>query len=254
MRLTKISFVVLLIACCVDSCVNQPEYSFAPRIELLDITFRRGDASKAAQDTLTFKLRFTDGDGDLGAKIDDPNSLDSNNPWYFFYNSTNLSAILYGIDPSAQVPAGYKIINYQAKRTITQFDTLPPLVCGSWELLRNSQNQPTDTVYIRQNFRAYNVNVDVYAKNSTGTYEPYNYAAQSIDKCSYNVFRATFPDLSNDGQRALDGLITFRLTSFDLFHFFNTRTLKMDITINDRAYHMSNTVEKKDFTIAEISK
>lgn len=253
MRLTKISLLILLMVCFFGSCVKQPEYSSVPHIDLLDITFRRGDLTRNIQDTLIFRLKFTDGDGDLGATSADSNYFDSYNPWYYAYNPTNLSAILRGVDPTGQLPQGYKLINYSAKRMIPQFDTLPPLVCGSWEPLRKN-GQTIDTVYIRQNLKAYNVNVDVYAKNNAGAYDLYNYANYDWDKCSYNLFRATFPDLSNSRQTALDGTITFRITSFDLVDFFNTKILKMDISIYDRLYHMSNVVEKKDFTISQITR
>jgi hypothetical protein len=131
---------------------------------------------------------------------------------------------------------------------------LPPLVCGSWEQLRDKDSHPIDTVYTKQNARAYNVTVDVYAKNSSGDYVPYSPANYDFTNCSYNLFRSTFPDLSNGRQTALDGVITFRITSYSLQAFFNTQTLKMDITINDRAFHYSNTVEKKDFKLSQITK
>lgn len=256
MRFTKNLLLFLLLIGSVATCVEQPKYNVVPEIKLLDITFKRGDLTKGVQDTLIFRLTFKDGDGDLGVTSADSTSFDSRNPWYFFYNPSNLSAILYSVDPAVQLPAGYKIINYHAKKTIQQFDTLPALVCGSWELLRNAQSQPTDTVYIRQNLKAYNVNVDVFAKDNNGNYVPYNYATPNYDftNCSYNLFRATFPDLSNDRQTALDGVITFRISSFYLYSFFNTRTLKMDITINDRAFHVSKPVSKEDFTILQITK
>lgn len=256
MRLTKISLLGLVLLCLIGSCVEQSGYSIVPHIDLLDITFKRGDITKSIQDTLIFRLKFSDGDGDLGVTNPDPNSFDFYNPWYYFYNPNNLS-ILRGTDLKEQVPQGYKLINWAAKRTVPQFDTLPALVCGSWELLRNSQSQVTDTIYIRQNLKAYNVNVDVYAKDNAGTYQPYNFAVgpnYDFSNCAYNLFRATFPDLSNNGQTALDGVITFRIASHFLYEFFNTHTLKMDITVNDRAFHTSNVVEKKDFTIAQISK
>ena len=253
MRLTKISLLALLVSSFADSCVKQPEYSTSPRIDLTSITFRRGDITKGVQDTLTFRLRFADGDGDLGAITDDSNSLDSSNPWYYFYNVTDFS-ITPRVNYTDQLP-GFKLITYQTKRKVPQFTNLPALTCGSWELLRKD-GLIVDTLYTTQNLKAFNVGIDVYAKNNAGIYELYNFATPNYNwtNCSYNLFRATFPDLSNDRQTALDGVITFRINSFYLYPFFNTKTLKMDITVFDRAYHASNMVEKKDFTISQISK
>lgn len=253
MKVTKISFVVLLLGCGIDSCVTQPEYSVIPHVDLLGITFSRGDIAKGVQDTLTFKLKFKDGDGDLGAAQEDANSLDSSSPWYYFYKPTDFSVVP-KTTYSDQIP-GYKLINYRVKRTIPQFDTLPTLVCGSWEEERKD-GRVTDTVYTFQNRKAYNVNVNVYAKNNAGVYEAYNFTTPNYNwtNCSYNLFRATFPDLSNNRQNALEGVITFRIASYYLYGFFNTETLKMDITVYDRAHHASNIVGKKDFTIAQITK
>jgi len=250
MRLTKISALALLTACLSDSCVNPPEYSVIPHIDLESITFMRGDINKGVPDTLAFKLKFKDGDGDLGAYPSNPNSLDQSNPWYYFYNVADFSTMPQ-TNYTDQVP-GYKLINYQVKRTIPQFADLPGLVCGSWELLRQD-GRIIDTLYITQNLKAFNVHVDVFSKQG-GAYLPYGPNNYDIGNCPYNLFRATFPNLSKDRSTALAGLITFRIISLDLYRYFNTQTLKMDVTIFDRAYHASNVVGKKDFTIAQISK
>lgn len=250
MRLTKISLLAVMIGCLSDSCVNPPEYSVIPHIDLQDITFTHGNIANGIPDTLVFKLKFKDGDGDLGAGSDDPNALDQSNPWYYFFNVTDFSVMPH-TSYTDQIP-GYKLINYQVKRTVPQFADLPRLGCESWELLREN-GRVIDTLYITQNLNAFTVNVDVYAKQA-GVYLPYGPANNDINRCSYNLFRATFPNLSSDRSKAFDGLITFRIVSFNLSGFFNTQILKMDITIFDRARHPSNVVEKKDFTIAQISK
>jgi hypothetical protein len=256
MRLTKNLLIALLLVL-VGSCVKQPDYSIVPHIELIDITFKKGNVNSvpAIPDTLIYRIKFTDGDGDLGTNSSDSsNSIYSYNPWYFVYNTTNFS-LLIATDNNSQIPSGYKYINYQTKRTVQQFDTLPPLGCQNWELERDSQGRVSDTVYIQQNLRAYNVNVDVYTKNSSGTYDKFDPSTYfDLRSCAPNVFRSTFPDLSNASSGPLDGVITFRIQSYYLGALLNTKTLKMDITISDRAYHVSNAAEKTDFTLQQITK
>jgi hypothetical protein len=232
--------------------VDPPKYLSTPHIDLLDITFKRGNAAANQQDTLIFRLKFTDGDGDLGVTDADSNSVESYNPLYYYYSTSNFSVQPW-INPTDQF-TGYKVINYAVKRSIAQFDTLPPLLCGSWEPLRKN-GVVVDTIYTKQNLKAYNVNVDIYSKNN-GVYETFDpwIADAEWNQCSYNLFRAAFPDLSNGRQTALDGVITFRIGSFSLYEIFNTRTLQMNIVIYDRARHVSNVVGKKDFTIAQITK
>ena len=254
MKWTKNLVVYLILAGAVGSCVKQPEYSVIPRIDLLDITFRKGNLQTSTPDTLIFRLKFADGDGDLGVSSADSNTINSYNPWYYIYRSTDFD-IKRGPDNTAPIPTGYSFINYYAKRKIPQFDTLPALGCANWELLHDSQGKLKDTIYIRQNFRAYNINVDVYERDNNGVYNKFDPATYfDLTGCAPNLFRATFPDLSKDRNGPLDGVITFRIQSFGLSYLFSTQTLKMDITINDRAFNLSNTVEKKDFTLQQITK
>lgn len=260
MRWTKIlgSFFILLWL--VGACVKQPEYSVVPQIDLLDVTFKKGNLTSRIPDTLIFKIKFTDGDGDLGVSGTDSISdkwFYSYNPWYGVYNLKDLS-VVYVVDNTQQIPSTYSFINYKAKRTIPQFDTLPPISCGKWELLRDSKGLVKDTIYTLQNLKAYNINLDVYTKNGSGTYDKFNPTTYwddgTLTSCAPNVFRATFPNLSNSRKSALDGVITFRIQSFYLDLLFSTKTLKMEVTISDRAFHVSNIAEKHDFTLQQIRK
>ncbi len=199
--------------------MKQPEYSVIPRIfDPLDITFRKGNLQTSTPDTLIFRIKFADGDGDLGVSSVDSFAFDSYNPWFYIYRYFDIRR---GPDNTAPIPTGYSFINYYAKRKIPQFDTLPALGCSNWELLHDSQGKLKDTIYIRQNLRAYNINVDVYTRDNSGVYNKF-------DPSTYFDLTGCAPNLS--------------------------QTLKMDVTINDRAFHLSNTVEKKDFTLQQITK
>jgi hypothetical protein len=239
----------------VDSCVKQPEYSIIPHIDLIDITFRKGNltATPATPDTLIFRFKFTDGDGDLGVNSFDSSSMNFYNPWYFVYNPTNFN-IEVGADYTVPPPSGYVFINYKARK-LQQFDTLPGINCTNWQTIKDTQGKVTDTIYMQQNLKAYNMDLEVYQKNNSGTYDKFDPATYfHFPGCNPNLFRGTFPDLSNDRSSPLDGVITFKLQSYGLSFIFGASTLKMDITIRDRALHSSNTIEKTDFTLLQITK
>src|SRR5258708_16332057 len=92
MRWTKNLVVYLILLWAVGSCVKQPEYSVIPRIfDPLDITFRKGNLQTSTPDTLIFRIKFADGDGDLGVSSVDSFAFDSYNPWYYIYRSTNFT-------------------------------------------------------------------------------------------------------------------------------------------------------------------
>jgi hypothetical protein len=252
----KLSIGIVLIGA-VDSCIKEPSYSDVPRIELKDVYFKKGSLNQLIADTLVIKLKFTDGDGDLGIGPEDAVLPDYQNPIYWAYNTTNFSLIS-GTDKSVPLPAGYTFLDYKARK-LSQFASLPGINCQNWELLSDNGSPPlVDTIYITQNLRAFNFNVSFYTRVSV-TPEKYELLDPSpfvsLSKCTANLFRGTFPDLSNDRKSApLDGIITYRIQSLGLSKIFANSTLKMEVTINDRAFHDSKPVEKKGFTIQQITK
>ncbi len=246
----------LLLILAVDSCIKEPTYSIIPHIEFQDLIFRKG----SIQDTLIFRLKFTDGDGDLGIGAEDltgPNFYNYYNPWYWAYNTTDFTQQAFAVDNTLTPPTGYQWITYKSRK-LPQFDTLPGINCENWQQLKDNSAQPKviDTIYMTQNLKAFNINVDVYIKNSSGAYVKFNPGDYfSFPGCSPNLFRGAFPDLSNDRKSSpLDGTITYKLQSSGLYYLFSTKTLKMDVTINDRAFHISNVIEKKDFTLQQITR
>ena len=247
----------LVLISAVDSCIQDPTYSVVPHIELQELTFKKGSLSQLVYDTLIIKLKFTDGDGDLGVGAEDELSPDYQNPYYWGYDPLNLSTVVYGPDKNYLVSQGYTLLNYSARK-LSQFNTLPDISsCQNWEQLKSDADPPVviDTIYITQNLRHFNINVDFYTKNGSNydLMDPATFA--SFPKCTPNLFRGTFPDLSNDRKNApLDGTITFRIQSLGLYNKFVNKTLKIGITINDRAFHDSNVVEKTGFTLQQITK
>jgi len=286
MKWIKYLSIALVLIGAVDSCIKEPSFSSTPHIDLESLVFKRG--SSGVNDTLIFKVKFRDGDGDLGYGPVDANSLYYYNPWYWAYSPTSLKRYItdsnispFSLYDSAthlkyddprlphsdprltnmsRLPDSLRWINWKAKER-PKFSTLPGIDCKNWEQLFCTENVPVpvvcDTVYITQNLWAYNINVDLYSKVGT-SYVLYDPEKTNIpfSRCiSSNLFRATFPDLSIDRSNSpLEGTITFRLESARLYTLFGSDKLKVVITINDRAFHVSNPVTKADFTLQQITK
>lgn len=262
-----------------DSCIKEPTYSVVPQIEFAGdgIIFKKGSLTARIPDTLIFKIKFKDGDGDLGYGPEDENSVYYYNPWFWaysptslkkyitdsnigpfsIYNSTTLSRYdrLSGI---TSLPDTLEWINWGATK-LSEFDTLPGINCQNWQQVYTDDatgSKVSDSVYITQNFKAFNVNIDLYKMVGTN-YVLYNPETDfHFPSCNFNLLRATFPDLSNDRKNApLEGIITFRLQSLGLYTLFGGSTkLKIAVTINDRAFHASNTIAMKDHTLQQLMK
>jgi hypothetical protein len=262
MRWIRNFSVLVVLILLVDSCLKQPEYSVVPEINLVDLTFKPGDHKNLIADTLKITIHFQDGDGDLGIGASDSSSLNFQSPWYYAYDTVNFD-IGYTSDKNLTLPGAFKFINYKARK-LPQFDTIPSLDCANWEelLATNGSGQTSvkDTIYVRQNTRAFNIFVDVYEKNTAdGTYtlfDPATYSGFPFPSCNVNFFRATFPNLSTDeGKKSpLDGTLKYGFASFTLPGIFSIKTLQLQIHITDRAFNKSNVIITKDFTLASITK
>jgi hypothetical protein len=233
------------------SCFDPPEYSNIPTIEFEDVTFV--DVSNTSDpDSLILIVQFKDGDGDLGLDANDPNDT-----LFPFQSRTFFDTI-----PNSQLgyyfPGGPDniYITYRTKRTNPNYDTLPPFSkpynCVNWEIL-NINNQ-VDTFYFQRNPYHYNITVDYLVKNADGTFTEFDWTKEfSYPQCGI-TFDGRFPILSRDLSRsaALDGKIRYGMASTGFNILFSIKTLKLRITIFDRALNRSNTVETPEFTLQQI--
>jgi hypothetical protein len=237
----------------VGACLKQPEYSIVPEISLNDLYFKPGNIQNGISDTLVLKFDFKDGDGDLGIGAQDSSSFDFFTPWYYAYNTTTFQ-VGYTNDKAASLPDGYKWINYQTKKNVPQFDTLPGINCKNWEQI-SGLTGVTDTLYITQNEKAYNIAIKIFVKDVNQNYVPY-YPGFSWPNCVNNLFWGTFKDLSSDrGKKSpIEGTFKYNIQSAALGLQFSLKTLKIQVYILDRAFHQSNVIEKKDFTLAQIKR
>lgn len=103
-----------------------------------------------------------------------------------------------------------------------------------------------DYFYIRANPFQYNFIVEFLVKNNDGTFTEYDFREQFCE-----TYDGRFPVLT-DKERALEGVINYSMVSSGFLETFSIKTLKLRITIYDRALNISNTVETPEFRLEEI--
>ncbi len=221
------------------SCFDPPTYSPIPSIDFGSIKFKEvGDVSEP--DSLIISLNFKDGDGDMG--LDASSFVDQNIPYnnkYYF-----------------KFPDG-TFLNYEAKRTNPNYDTLPAFVkpynCVNWEIY--SENQVVkDTVYFELNPDHYNIFVVFLVKNPDGSFTEFDWREEfTYPNCGIS-FDGRFPVLSKDlsQQSPLEGTIRYGMVSTGFKILFSIKTLKLKIKIQDRTLNKSNEIETPEFTLQSI--
>jgi hypothetical protein len=238
---------VLMVA--VNACFTPPNYPITPQIEFIneELGFYK---NPAGFDTLKIALKFTDGDGDIG--LDDSFTDPKYAPQYFFFRNSSGQFILSTLNQSN--------VNYKFKRLNPSFklpDFVTPFNCNSW-VLKKVNNVVVDTIYTELNPNHYNLFIDYYIKNNSGTFTKYD-----VDQIFIFPFcgdrslnGARIPNLSKDPgkESPLDGKIKYAIKSIGLEANFSIKTIKLKISIQDRALNRSNEVESKEFTLQSIRK
>jgi len=239
------------------SCFDPPEYSNVPEIEFESVSFV--DLASGA-DSLILAVRFTDGDGDMGFNAEGDTLMPYNSqnffdtirsnpiPYYYPYFS-NVTFITYKT---------YRTDRYGWKGKLS-VDTLPPFIkpyyCTNWFV--RSVGGVIDTFYYEANPYHYNLKVEFLVKNSDGSFSEFDWRDEfaAYPSCGITL-DGRFPILSRDLTRpaALDGRIRYAMQSTGFTFLFNIKTLKLRITVADRALNLSNTVETPEFTLQQIKK
>ena len=104
-----------------------------------------------------------------------------------------------------------------------------------------------DTFYVKYNLDYYNIFVDFFTKYK-GNYEKVDFV-EELNNSGYN---GRIPFIANEEERALQGEITYNMSSFAWDILFSIDTLNLRIQIQDRARHKSNIIETGDFTLIGI--
>ena len=219
------------------ACFEPPQYSIIPSIEFSDIIFK-DIANPSDPDSLILSIHFKDGDGDLGIDPSETNPPFNDKFYFQFSDGTYLT--------------------YKYKRTDPNYDTLPAFVqpynCINWEV--RTVNSTIDTFYIQLNPNHYNIFVNYYIKNNDGSFKEFDWQKEfPYPNCGI-TFDGRFPLLSKDITRKapLDGTIRYGMASTGFLILFSIKTLKLEVVIQDRMFHKSDTVVTPEFTLLSIKK
>lgn len=104
-----------------------------------------------------------------------------------------------------------------------------------------------DYFYINVNPGHYNIKVQYLVKDGD-SFTEYDWRKELC-----TTFDGRFPRLA-DKDRPLEGTITYAMVSSGFSTTFSIKTMKLAITIYDRALHSSNTFETREFRLDEITK
>ena len=244
MRLIGSLVLAMGLLVCLNSCFDAPQFPITPEITFNNIIFRKGvktDPLITPADSLILTVNFKDGDGDLGLGADE-NGIPFNDKYYFIFPDQTY-------------------ITYKTKRTVTGYDTLPdfatPFNCTNWDVFKDSLNNPIDTFYFQLNRNHYNIFVDFYIKQPDDSWKKYDWTNEFIyPNCQVNGFDGRFPVLSKDlAQSATqEGKIRYSMRSVAFLFFFSIKTLRLDVSIQDRALHRSKVLSTPAFTLQSILK
>lgn len=217
----------LLIFFSLISCSDRPTFPNTPAIELNEFYFQ--DIADLSLDSLIIKLKFEDGDGDLG--------LDADEIYYPYqlldvYVYPNGDTVRFG-EPNTPDP--YNCVDYEIYRKETS-------VNGSLVVT-------ADTIYVLRNPDHYNFFLTFLIKLDDGTFREYNPALERNCAPPYN---GRFFVLNTERDiRPLEGELQYSLLSGFMLLFRND-IIKLRIQIQDRILNKSNILETDEFRIGEI--
>jgi hypothetical protein len=212
------------------TCQERPVLPFTPSISIDDYYFQiiASPDGKNLRDSLVVKVKFEDGDGDLGL-----NANETNPPYH-----------LYDI-----VLVGGDTLQYGDN------DTLPEYNCFDYEIITTTSSVggvlvvDSDTIYVQRNPDHYNFFLTFLIKEGDEFVE-YN----TYERLCAGPFHGRFFILNTAGDvRPLTGILQYGfISSFRLL--FRNDIVKLRIQIQDRNLNKSNIVETDEFNISEIAR
>jgi hypothetical protein len=207
----------------ISSCINPPDnFPSVPKIEFKSIEY----VPTSRADSLIIDLTFQDAEGDIGlsATDDDPPFQDVD-----FQRNAVGELITYSTRPP-EAPL-YNPIDW----------LVDPIV----------NNQVVkDTVWVKQNPNQFNIFVKFFIKRN-GQFTEFKWE----DPPFFTTFNGRFPRIltSEEGQ-AVEGDIKYRMLSSGWESIFRTDTIRVDVSIQDRALNRSNEVSSPEVTLRQITR
>jgi hypothetical protein len=267
-------YLLLALLCIALGCEEgEPDYPIEPYIEFKTITYEDG-ATEVDQDTITFKISYRDGDGDLGRSHENDSS-----PFNRFYAFTVDNGIVskHPLEPvtnftftlnvnssspsqrviTKSLRAGNEITGVPEFNNETACDNyvmteIKPSLAGIMPLSSDEVDNGFyyDTILIERNEYYYNILIDFFIQEGDGEFVKWEFPPYPFPVCS-DSFYGIMPIIDGNKRDAnfivkgnrTSGSITMELRAYELRYYLENKKVKLRIQIIDNAQHKSNIVE-----------
>lgn len=271
--------VVLFCSGLVSSCFDPPEYALEPEISFKSVSFVKGGLQSnglPAADSVILILNFKDGDGDVGVSSDETGPP-FNDRWYYttkpldpdptyFDDCTSynnrcwfINTTLTEFDKYVDI-SDYGVAPYDTLKSFTK-----PYNCINWEVIYYYPEDtpdvpvPLDTLYFTLNPHYNNIFVTFEVKNDNPADPSMPFDAfDELDffnfpNCGVRIWNGRIPILSENlsSDTPLEGTIRYAIPSISFQTIFGAKTLRLRAYIEDRAFHKSNEIVTREFTLNE---
>ena len=223
MRLKNYFGLFLVVALAGTSCISPPEnFPSTPAINFSKIEY----VATPSLDSLIISVKFQDAEGDLGLSPTDINP--PFNPLIYKRDAAG-NLITYSKRP-AGAPS-YNPIDW----------VIDPII---------NNTVIKDTVWVEQNENQYNIFVRFFIKRN-GRFTEFRWQNPPF----YTTFNGRFPRVLNteEGQ-PVEGTIEYKMLSSGWESIFRNDTIRIDVSIQDRALNRSNEVSSPEVTLRTITR
>lgn len=268
-------YLLLALLCIAMGCEEgESDYPIEPYIEFKTISYEDG-ATEVDQDTITFKISYRDGDGDLGRSHENNSS-----PFNMFYaftvdngivskhplepagsnftfalivssSSPSQKVITKALRKDSEIPGIPEFNNETACENYVMTEIKPSLI-GIMPLSSKEAENGFyyDTILIERNEYHYNIMIDFFIQEGDSEFVKWEVASEPFPVC-LEGFYGIMPII--DGKKRSEfftvkgnrttGSLTVELRSIGFRHEFANKKVKLRIQIIDNAQHKSNIVE-----------
>lgn len=206
-----------------SSCYEEPDFAMEPY--LVDFDGENGirfvDVPNTIADSLIIRVRFQDGNGDLGLVSNESDPVLREQ--YFFPPGEDGDYIRY----DRNIHGEYDCTKFVYFNTVGR-DTIQ------------------DTIQVEINPYYYNFEVGVYIKED-GEFQEFDFLEELCRPRLGGRFTHLKEDFNNT--KPLEGVIEYGIASPGLLTLFRNDTLKLTVKIRDRALNESNTIESRPFVL-----
>lgn len=222
MRL-KSYFGIFFLAASSVACISPPDnFPTVPTITFQSLEY----VPTSGADSLIIGLDFQDNEGDLGL-----GATESNPPFNAFdFQRDNFGELITYSNRPQEAPI-YNPIDW----------VVDPIV---------GNQVVKDTIWIKQNPNQFNIYVKFFIKRK-GQFTEFKWQ----DSPYFTTFNGRFPRiLTTDTGQAVEGNISYAMQSSGWEPIFRNDTIRIDVSIQDRALNRSNEVSSPEVTLKSITR